>query len=46
MRTGMLPEQLCEKQLAYAARRQVIRDAIIAGYLKAWASDREREDPE
>lgn len=39
MRTGMQPDQLCEKQAAYAAVRKVVRDVTLAAYAKAKALD-------
>jgi hypothetical protein len=44
MRSGMQPDQLCEKQAAYAAGRKVVRDVTVAAYLKAKALDSERAD--
>jgi hypothetical protein len=46
MRTGMQPEQLCEKQATYAATRKVVRDVTVAAYLKAKALDDEQANPE
>jgi hypothetical protein len=46
MRSGMQPDQLCEKQTVYAAARKVVRDVTVAAYLKAKALDSERADPE
>jgi hypothetical protein len=46
MRSGMQPDQLCEKQATYAATRKVVRDVTVAAYLKAKAMDSERADPE
>jgi hypothetical protein len=46
MRSGMQPDQLCEKQAAYAAGRKVVRDVIQAAYAKAKALDADQPDPE
>jgi hypothetical protein len=45
MRKDMTPDQLCEKQAAYAAKREVIRDVVMAAYAKAKALDDQRDDP-
>jgi hypothetical protein len=42
----MTPDQLCEKQAAYAAKREVVRGVTMADYAKAKALDDQRADPE
>jgi hypothetical protein len=44
MRSGMSPDQLCEKQTAYAAKREVVRGVTMAAYAKAKALDDQREE--